>query len=1043
MATVIISSGAVSSGGSIYGSNVEIYGTASNVLFQNCSSTTVMNGGKAIDTTLEMYTRMTVQSGGIASRTSINSCTLIVLNGGRADSVSFTGVYPGALRVGGSATNIVGNGSVTIASGGETSKTTITNVVYVSSGGNAIDTTLDLAGRILVYKDGNASVTTLLSSSYLVLSGGEAVSTYLAGDYASMAIYSSATASVTHISGGKMYLSSGGEAADTYISGGAMDVYGYARGTYISGGSVTIASGGTAFTVKAYGGIVNVTAGATVRGLSASGGSVAVFNGALLSSANIDSGSLEIRSGGVASETYVGSGGVVSVCGAAAANGTLLSSGGTMNVLSGGIANVVKAYGTLNMSAGAMLTSVSVLGGTLRVHSGAHLSSMAVQDGRIVVLSGGIALANRATKDGRISVGRGGGVASCVAMSSGRIELEGGSALATEVAVGGILLVEGLAPLIGGKSSAVTPGVASNTHIHLGAVASVGSGGVMIDTVVAYSSASLSPREPKLELDIPSILLERAGLYINSGGIASGVTASKGAIVAVASKGRLISARVLSGASAQIMAGGSANTLNVLRGGVASITGSASSVSVASAAHATIASGGAAAGVTVSTGGLLRASAGAALSAVSVESGGTITGRFANLASQTITLADGILDFDISALGADEVCVEQLNFGFGGTYSCTLTVGDSQAAGTYKLAGDAAGFDKTISVQNAAGESLGTLTVGQTVDIGGVGYALKVGGDNALSVSVRAAAPTPAGTAKSDINANGISDVMFQYTGGLGQIGFWLDGTSTWQSTNSTHPVDTWEVLGAYDMNANGKADSVLVGNTEISGIKAAFIGYYTDAEDYDSNWVNISYLTNNEGYVWKNKVGNLTGNDGMNSIVWHSTELGALGVWTDGTDSWVGLGAGYDANWTLVGCGDFTGDGKDAVLMSYAGGVKYYTVGIDGTSAELAASDSGWEVRAIADFAGDRKDDIVAFHKETGIVAMWGDGNSANWSQLGQLDAADWFVVGAGDYDGDAKDDLLVRQYSTGMLGYYASGDMSAWTELGRGVDMSWTVIA
>ena len=66
-----------------------------------------------------------------------------------------------------------------------------------------------------------------------------------------------------------------------------------------------------------------------------------------------------------------------------------------------------------------------------------------------------------------------------------------------------------------------------------------------------------------------------------------------------------------------------------------------------------------------------------------------------------------------------------------------------------------------------------------------------------------------------------------------------------------------------------------------------------------------------------------------------------------------------------------------------------------------------------------------------------------ANWSQLGQLDAKDWFVVGAGDYDGDAKDDLLVRQISTGMLGYYSAGDMSAWVEMGRGVDMQWTVIA
>ena len=178
---------------------------------------------------------------------------------------------------------------------------------------------------------------------------------------------------------------------------------------------------------------------------------------------------------------------------------------------------------------------------------------------------------------------------------------------------------------------------------------------------------------------------------------------------------------------------------------------------------------------------------------------------------------------------------------------------------------------------------------------------------------------------------------------------------------------------------------------------------------------------------------------------MWHTADIGALGVWTDGTDSWVSLGAGYDANWTLVGCGDFDGDGKDSVVMSYLNGAKYYTVGIDGTSAELATSDSGWEVRAIADFAGDGKDDIIAFHKETGIVAKWNNGSSSgsNWSQLGQLDPKDWFVAGAGDYNCDGKDDLLVRQISTGMLGYYGAANMDDWVELGRGVDMSWTVIA
>ena len=97
----------------------------------------------------------------------------------------------------------------------------------------------------------------------------------------------------------------------------------------------------------------------------------------------------------------------------------------------------------------------------------------------------------------------------------------------------------------------------------------------------------------------------------------------------------------------------------------------------------------------------------------------------------------------------------------------------------------------------------------------------------------------------------------------------------------------------------------------------------------------------------------------------------------------------------------------------------------------------------AIGDFSADGKDDLILFHKETGSVMKYENGQSSHWSSLGQLDAGDWFIVGAGDYNGDGKDDLLVRQYSTGMLGYYAGANLSKWTEMGRGVDMNWAVIA
>ena len=194
----------------------------------------------------------------------------------------------------------------------------------------------------------------------------------------------------------------------------------------------------------------------------------------------------------------------------------------------------------------------------------------------------------------------------------------------------------------------------------------------------------------------------------------------------------------------------------------------------------------------------------------------------------------------------------------------------------------------------------------------------------------------------------------------------------------------------------------------------------------------------------WDNAVGNLTGAAGMNSIVWYAPELYSLGIWKDGKEDWVSLSESFGgSDWTLVGCGDFDGDGKDSVLMAFQGG-QFFSVGIDGVAVSLGETNwGGWSVSAIGDFSGDRKDDVVAFDKASGCMVLFADGNFDSYVTLGQLDPTDWFVVGAGDYNNDQKDDLLVRQYSTGMLGYYSAGNMKNWNVLGYGVDMNWTVIA
>ena len=331
----------------------------------------------------------------------------------------------------------------------------------------------------------------------------------------------------------------------------------------------------------------------------------------------------------------------------------------------------------------------------------------------------------------------------------------------------------------------------------------------------------------------------------------------------------------------------------------------------------------------------------------------------------------------------------------------------------------------------------GTKNLTLKTDASNTVYFQVKNGSSWQTVSIPGLQPTISKSPAGDIDGNGVSDVMFQYKVDH-QIGFWMNGSNTWKGQGLPEPAE-WEVVGAYDMNANGKADVVMLGNVTVNGVKGAYVGYRKDGDM--STWENISFLNNPDNIQWNVKVGNMTGNAGKNSIVWHAAELGAVGVWTDGTDNWVSISGGFDKNWTMLGTGDFNGDGKDEIL--FQNGTNFYTTDINSNFASLGGFGTGWEVRAIGDFSGDGKDDLVLFHKDTGSVVKLENGQTSSYASLGQLDANDWFIVGAGDYNGDGKDDLLVRQYSSGMLGYYANGDFSKWNEMGRGVDMNWAVIA
>lgn len=189
---------------------------------------------------------------------------------------------------------------------------------------------------------------------------------------------------------------------------------------------------------------------------------------------------------------------------------------------------------------------------------------------------------------------------------------------------------------------------------------------------------------------------------------------------------------------------------------------------------------------------------------------------------------------------------------------------------------------------------------------------------------------------------------------------------------------------------------------------------------------------------------------DGFQDILWRS-DTGQMAIWLMQAGTRIAnlsLPTVSDSNWTVVGDGDYNCDGEADVLWrnTLTGANAIWQINGSALTANygvLTVSNTDWKVIADGDFTGDGKADILWRNDISGVVALWEmDGAAREFNLYVATVSTDWVVVGDGDMNNDGIADVLWRK---------SDGQNALWTMNGANFtntavesvsDTAWVVV-
>ena len=298
-----------------------------------------------------------------------------------------------------------------------------------------------------------------------------------------------------------------------------------------------------------------------------------------------------------------------------------------------------------------------------------------------------------------------------------------------------------------------------------------------------------------------------------------------------------------------------------------------------------------------------------------------------------------------------------------------------------------------------------------------------------------------------------------------------VSGSLTIRSQGALPLVDpSWSVAGIGDFNGDGKTDIFWR-----DGAGTNYVWHLDGADLSTGTYRIISQgLLPTVDTSWTVAgIGDFNG-DGKSDILWRKND-GTNYVWhvngaviTGGVLSIAsqGLLPAVDTTWIVAGIGDFNGDGKSDVLFRKSDGTNYVwhvdgaviTGGVLSIASQglLPGVDTSWSVVGTGDYNGDGKSDVF-FRKTDGTNYVWHvngaviTGGVLQISSQGLLPGVDstWTLAGQSDYNGDGRSDVLWRRndgtnYVWHVDGATITGGLLRIATQGLlpGVDNSWSVI-